>query len=114
MGLDTTHNAWHGPYSLFNRFRQNLMFAYNGTNLMDYAGYNGVIPMKNITDKGLYILFNHCDCDGEILPADCKLISDSLLELSLKITDDYVLEQAFQFSKGCLDAYNSNEILEFN
>jgi hypothetical protein len=21
MGLDTTHNAWHGPYSMFNRYR---------------------------------------------------------------------------------------------
>lgn len=21
MGLDTTHNAWHGPYSSFNRWR---------------------------------------------------------------------------------------------
>lgn len=28
MGLDTTHGAWHGPYSSFNRFRERLAGFY--------------------------------------------------------------------------------------
>lgn len=28
MGLDTTHNAWHGPYSSFNNFRRQLAKHY--------------------------------------------------------------------------------------
>lgn len=28
MGLDTTHGAWHGPYSLFNTFREKLAEFY--------------------------------------------------------------------------------------
>jgi hypothetical protein len=114
MGLDTSHNAWHGPYSAFNRFRRNLMLSYNNTSLDDYEGYGGNIPMNNIADKGLFIFFNHSDCDGDISPEDCKLVSESLLSLSPKVTDNYYRDLLTDFANGCALAYNNNETLEFS
>ncbi len=44
MGLDTSHNAWHGPYSAFNNFRRQLAKHYGiPLDLMQgfYTGDNG-------------------------------------------------------------------------
>lgn len=114
MGLDTTHNAWHGAYSSFNRFRHSLMLAYNGTNLSNYSGYGGNLAIENIEHKGLYEFFNHSDCDGEISANDCKLVADGLSEILPKLNDDYDIMRCKEFIAGCLLAYSKNEPLEFN
>ncbi len=41
MGLDTTHNAWHGPYGSFNEMRHQILKAHNGADLWEYYGYKG-------------------------------------------------------------------------
>ena len=114
MGLDTTHNAWHGPYSSFNRFREALMLAYNGTNLKDYSGYGGNLSIENIEHKGLYEFFNHSDCDGDISPENCKLVADGLTEILPKLTTEYDIMRCKEFIDGCLLAYINDEVLEFH
>jgi hypothetical protein len=123
MGLDTTHNAWHGPYSSFNDFRRAILKAYNGTDLFEYAGYemrckkdlqkqSSGLALENIDDDGIYILMNHSDCDGEIRWVDCKLVADSLRSLAGKI-DGYYLTKLAEFIKGCDLAHSKKEDLLF-
>jgi hypothetical protein len=114
MGLDTTHNAWHGPYSAFNRFRELLMIAYNGSNLRGYEGFGGNLSMDNIEDAGLKIFFNHSDCDGEITAADCHLVANGLRSLSEKINDEYNTMRLKEFIAGCELAHSLDETLEFH
>lgn len=118
MGLDTTHNAWHGPYSSFNDFRRAVLKAYNGTDLFDYAGYESRnklsphVPLLDIDDDGILLLCDHSDCDGHIRWVDCKLVADSLSRVLPKL-DQFYKDKCQQFIDGCLLAYNSKENLEF-
>ena len=64
MGLDTSHNAWHGPYSSFNEFRD-MLAKQIGINLNDYYGYGGTLDLMSI-EHDIQPLLNHSDCDGEL------------------------------------------------
>jgi hypothetical protein len=121
MGLDTTHNAWHGPYSSFNRFRNQLAKRI-GIDLNDYVGYgpNGTKDLESI-DHPLMDLFNHSDCDGELTPDQCAKIIEGL-DMVIKDcpvpmnawSEDYLfLSQAIRFRDGCKEAYEKQEVLEF-
>lgn len=106
MGLDTTHGAFHGAYSAFNRLRQAICRAAGGS--FPYHEYNPddfpphklgvppdsphVEPMANnrwyVPDyvsreewPGLYIFLEHEDCEGSISPADCVKIANDLEKL---------------------------------
>lgn len=122
MGLDTTHNAWHGPYSSFNRFRYKLA-SLIGINLDDYTGYNanGTKELDSM-DHPLVPLFNHSDCEGELTPEECKSIADGLEpiikslpvpELTFSIENEFVRD-VIQFRDGCLEAYSKKENIEFH
>jgi hypothetical protein len=132
MGLSISHNTWDGSSTSFNDFRRELVYAYNGTDLFDYAGYgyrkykdkfsnisSPNIPLENIKDDGLYILINHADNEGDIRWVDCKLVADSLIKLLPKLNDEgyssgfSTKERAEQFIKGCLLAYERKEDLIF-
>lgn len=123
MGLDTTHNAWHGPYSSFNEFRRAILKAYNGEDLFEYEGYesrckrdNGYeSPGKaliNIDDDGILLLMDHSDCEGNIRWVDCKLVADSIERIITKLKDQH-FDNAIPFVKGLRLAYNSKEDLLF-
>lgn len=88
MGLDTTHDCWHGPYSAFNRWRAELHVAiqrHRGTK--DPLGLNGwealfrappeAWPYKDPADP-LDVLMSHSDCDGEIPAEMCGPMADAL------------------------------------
>lgn len=116
MGLDTTHDAWHGPYSLFNRFRYKLA-AEIGIDLDEYIGY-GAGGTKKLEDikHDIMPLLNHSDCDGLISPTTCLYVAaglmkieENLSEINADIRDDII-----QFRNGCLDAFMRNENLEFH
>lgn len=100
MGLDTTHDCWHGAYSAFNRWRDKLA---------EVAGYRfAVIEGRNtplidwghITDDQLYgrwkktpedplvVLIAHSDCEGEIFPEQGEPLADRLAELLPLLPDD--------------------------
>lgn len=99
MGLDTSHDCWHGAYSAFSRWRDKLA---------EVAGYEiakvdqgeswgmretVLINWGHVTDANLngdwdatpadplLILIAHSDCDGWIRARDCGPLADRLAEL---------------------------------
>jgi len=122
MGLDTTHDAWHGSYSSFGRFRERLAQEI-GLNLNNYKGYNSNATLdESEIDHPLMDLFNHSDCDGELTPDQCLKIAQGLNEVIKKLPipeindswDGRFLESCIQFRDGCMLAYSRKEVLEFN
>lgn len=119
MGLDTSHNCWHGPYSSFNRFRYSLGHQI-GIDLDDYAGY-GKTGVKDLTkiEHELMPLFNHSDCDGILTVEESKQIviglNKVLENFNDKIEADYNFkENIIEFRDGCLDAIERNEEIDFH
>lgn len=118
MGLDTTHDAFHGPYSSFNKWRHWLAHQI-GINLNDYFGYggNGTKDIESI-DHPLMPLFNHSDCDGELTPEECRQIIKGLKDilsttpLDTSFFSNYWLTE--RFMKGCIRAANAKENIKFH
>ena len=125
MGLDTSHNAWQGPYSSFNRFRHWLAEKI-GINLKEYYGYGGNQNKKlSSIEHKIMPLLNHSDCEGELTPAECKQIAEGIDEilnaLSKKEIEDPENQYSFshinkakQFRDGCILAHSLNESIEFH
>lgn len=118
MGLDTTHDCWHGPYSLFNRFRFSLAFQI-GINLNDYKGYNenGTKDLESI-EHDLMPLFNHSDCDGLLTVKESERIikglNNVLENFNHKIESDYNFKDSIiRFRNGCIDAVSKKQEIEF-
>lgn len=110
MGLDCSHDAFHGAYSAFNRLRQAVCYAMGGSfpphfklNPDGTFMYNAEGTM-HIVDKtipediwqcsdkyteeshpGLYEFMTHSDCDGEISPDMCIKVADELEALLPKV-----------------------------
>lgn len=112
MGLDCSHDAFHGAYSAFNSFRQAVAFAVDGsfpphykrdekgnflrdeadrlirdTSLDEESVYTG----DDYTQEkypGLFEFLMHSDCDGEISPQSCKIVADDLEPLLVKMPDE--------------------------
>lgn len=123
MGLDTTHNAWHGPYSTFNEFRRELLKAYNGMDLFEFEGYESrcqkdllkpspKLALENIDDPGLLILMDHADCEGLITWQDCTVVAESIRKVMIKLPV-YHMQKAMTFITGCLLAYSKKQDLIF-
>lgn len=119
MGLDTTHNAWHGPYSSFGRWRKWLAKQI-GFNLEEMQGYGGDRPFDEM-DHDIKPLLNHSDCDGELSPEECKQIANGLKQIIDKVSNQSTdliesrhIEVTIQFREGCLLAYSQNETIEFH
>lgn len=98
MGLDTSHDCWHGAYSAFSRWRDQLArtagyeiakvdtgtFGPRDTILIDW----GHIAEKNYMGEWdetpadpLIVLIAHSDCDGVIHPEQAAPLADRLAEL---------------------------------
>lgn len=79
MGLDTTHDCWHGPYSAFMRWRCQLnhQIRGNGTGREDLeqAWKEGFYADQS---KPLNVLMNHSDCDGSIPTVICGPLANAL------------------------------------
>lgn len=116
MGLDTSHNAWHGPYSSFGDFRIALANQV-GINLNEMQGFGGKIPFDTINDD-VKILLDHSDCDGEILPDDCTKLAVRLRgimqTLPKEVGDWNTYAHCERFAKGCELAASKNEPLDFH
>ena len=141
MGLDTSHDCWHGAYSAFHRFRQNLAAAI-GIDLLKMASFvpDGIAwPSKK--DEPLVSLLNHSDCDGSIPvkeliplanrldevaniieqgppPNDCS--GFSMTATSLEVTGGHLMrnggtaESARIFAKGCRLAASQRQVVRFH
>lgn len=114
MGLDTTHDAWHGPYSSFNRFRTWIAKQIN-IELHEMDGFGGSKEWDDSID--LYPLLYHSDCDGELTVEESKRIvkgiDDLMSNLDESQRDEYMIEKLNQFKRGCELAISKNEIIEF-
>lgn len=81
MGLDTSHDCWHGPYSQFMRWREWLHVLITGdprgTDGYREAMERGPWPYEDQTVP-INVLMAHSDCDGEIPAEMCGPIADAL------------------------------------
>ena len=114
MGLDTSHDCWHGAYSAFMRWRSELAHAaglpplalMEGFYEADQAIGNPIywakkglqvegafqdiekgLPIKwdCLRPSPLHSLLHHSDCEGEIPWKSCGKIADALEELLPKM-----------------------------
>lgn len=120
MGLDVSHDAWHGAYSAFNRFRTKICQVAGLGNLEDWEGFGGTKKWPSVEKEPLVALLYHSDCDGEIPPEECVGIARRLRELAPNIPDEdgggYIRNwrgSVLQFAEGCEAAAAANEPLEF-
>ena len=111
MGLDTTHNCWHGPYSSFNNFRYQLAKQI-GINLDEYEGYRdkGTKDLKSIPHD-IMPLLDHSDCDGELSPDEATQVASGLTTILKEI--DELRGNIIRFRNGCVKAAMQNEKVEF-
>lgn len=124
MGLDTTHNCWHGAYSSFNTWRNKVAEA-AGYKMKDFDGVVGPdIDWDSITEDNLYgewerapedplmILIAHSDCEGKIPAEYTKPLADRLTQLHPILFGPWK-KKTQQFINGLLYAHSNNEDVEF-
>ena len=96
MGLDTTHDCWHGAYSAFMRWRIELAKAAGLPPLRmmegfvdpaDTAAIESGLPIKweCLKPDAIHELLYHSDCEGKIPWKSCAGIADSLERLIPKL-----------------------------
>lgn len=84
MGLDVSHDAFHGAYSAFSRFREAFIESIGGRNDRGnmFAGEKSYwwFPegMNSDTHPGIYEFMCHSDCDGEIAPDVCEKLAEEM------------------------------------
>ncbi len=106
MGLDTTHNCWHGAYSAFMQWRKKIAQLagfpplelmqgfYENSHLQEclkltrlfkptFLDLDSQLPIKWDAYREHYssLLLDHSDCEGYIAWKDCKNIANSLEDL---------------------------------
>ena len=143
MGLDTTHGAFHGAYSAFNRFRQVIAEAAGGsypphktpliiggeevTNPDDGMWYVPDWDEFQIAHPGLSAFFVSNDCEGQFSPETCKQMADEIEALLPEIKfvasrhiaaghlerDGGYVKVAERYIAGCRAAHAANEALEY-
>jgi len=124
MGLDTTHDAWHGSYSTFNEWRWLVAAAAGFPPLSEMEGHGGTRSWDDAPgDRRLVPLLHHSDCDGELTPAECASIAAALEELVDRLPDYTEEDEPFRslwrdkvraFVAGCREAAAAYESLEFH
>lgn len=140
MGLDTSHDCWHGPYSSFKRFREEVAAAakehygyepnYEGHPFRAYMGwwdhdFHGHPGSRGADyheyDHILDVFFIHSDCDGYIFPNDAEPLADALDALVGYLDDDpnnhrfwSARETLRTFIKGLREAVNNYEVVTFH
>jgi len=101
MGLDTSHGAWRGAYSAFNRWRDQLARTagyelvrldgdYRDTILIDWGH---IVPKNYYGDwddtpsDPLIILIAHSDTEGVIHPEHAGLLAERLEQILPQLPD---------------------------
>lgn len=137
MGLDTTHDCWHGPYSSFGAWRlklSQLAGHKKRVDVVDILGKPHEIPTTDLDydrfdpknfdgdwDKipadPLLILIVHSDCEGHINPEHALPLAERLEELLPMldpVEDVYYIAKTEQFIDGLRDAAAKNEVVGFH
>lgn len=84
MGLDTSHDCWHGPYSAFHRWRVAL---HRDAGTYQHGDIDA--DLRAAWERGDYadqsvpinVLMSHSDCDGEIPACACGPLADALQKI---------------------------------
>jgi hypothetical protein len=132
VGLDTSHGCWNGPYTGFQRWRQELARAagykvnrqpnvlrgeayyelpWDEFEEKNYLGEWDSIP----GDDPLMFLLVHSDCDGVVHPQHGVHLADRMEQL-LPLLDDGVYrvrENTERFIDGLRKAAAAGEDVEF-
>ena len=139
MGLDTTHDCWHGAYSAFMRWRHKLAevagydilpVKYNDgytmeTVMLDWGHLSNHETLMGKWDKTpddpLLVLIVHSDCEGAIYPEQAGLLADRLDELVSLLPDDddgghigNWRQKTRTFIAGLRTAFANHEAVEFH
>lgn len=136
MGLDTSHNCWHGSYSGFSRFRDAVAEAakthydytpnYEGHPMRAFLGWwdndwHGTKddPSSHFYGDILDVFFIHSDCDGFIFPQQAEALADRLAPLVDHLSDEgdkgYTMRDRLrQFIDGLRKAADEYEIVDFH
>lgn len=123
MGLDTSHDCWHGPYSMFHDWREALHRI-----LHPNTQHHGerLDALMEAWDAGIYedqtvpinVLMNHSDCDGEIPAKDCGPLADALESLAAQMPEDTepwgTKATTLQFIAGLRAAAAAGEPVDFH
>jgi hypothetical protein len=136
MGLDTSHDAWHGAYGAFTRWRNKLAEVAGYTITKGDDGYESadidwdVYPIQRYdgdwddawvkpADPLIYLIV-HSDCDGVIHPREAALLADRLEELVPLLPDGeapghvrHWRNTTTQFMAGLRAAVAAGEDVEF-
>lgn len=139
MGLDTTHDCFHGPYSKFMRWRYAIAEA-AGFHALCYAtgGTAWSVEPDSLCQQDwarcarenppLYALLNHSDCDGCIDVPDLLPLADALEALLPNVpqagehkasgwwwcSEDRMPERTRAFIDGLRAAAAAGEKVEFH
>lgn len=122
MGLDTSHDCWHGPYSSFHAFRQAIAKAAgipvddDGWDVPDEYDSDAYLYGRNgretdaLPGDVIWVLLAHSDCDGVIPPKHCEALADRLA--ALEMPDEHK-EDLDNFIAGLRDAAENWQAVEF-
>lgn len=141
MGLDTTHDCWHGAYSAFSRWRDKLAEV-AGYQMMDPTpeeqaeGHFRQYPMiewSGIVDANfmgewtrtppdpLIVLIAHSDCGGVIHPEQAAPLATRIEELLPLLPEGeapghirHWRDKTQQFIDGLREAVRAGEDVEFH
>ncbi len=126
MGLDTTHDCWHGAYRSFMLWRTQIAKA-AGITLRLMEGFCDPLPAEappirwcTLRSDPLHVLLNHSDCDGSIAWQDCGPLADrleQLLPLLPKERDGVYVDwtkTTKRFIRGLRRAATAQEDVEFH
>ena len=137
MGLDCSHDCWHGAYTAFNRWRMKIAeLAGIPLPLMEgYYGHHRVrdsdvpelcrpflpISWEVLQEDPIHILLDHSDCEGRITWSDCGRLADRLEEFVLGMPEEddgghigNWRETTEQFIRGLRLAHSRQEDVEFH
>jgi hypothetical protein len=139
MGLDTSHDAWHGAYSAFGRWR-NRLTEVAGYQLMSVNYDDGIKRDTPMIEWHLYrerielmgewaetphdpllVLIAHSDCEGVIHPAQAGPLADRLEGLLPLLGEEDggghiggYREKTQKFIDGLRRAVAANEDVDFH
>lgn len=129
MGLDTTHDCWHGSYGSFAAWRNRLAIASGWSTTTEerrpgvesyvtpnreqyhdrnYQGWWDEPPADPLT-----VLFVHSDCDGWIFHEHIGPLADALDKIDLTGEEEWVDQRRGLFVAGLRRAESEGEIVEF-
>ena len=122
MGLDTSHDCWHGPYSSFMRWRVHLHSLLESKTIVGdpYEALKAAWNDGHYDDQTvpINVLMVHSDCDGEIATAMCGPIADALEALLPRMPERAVYDAyrgaTLRFINGLREAAEAGEDVEFH